>query len=56
MLTQDVDREIERLKQKKVELSSKASVLTDFEKKDDIDREISDIQRQIKMMEKFRRK
>jgi hypothetical protein len=56
MLTEDVNREIERLKQKKVELANKASVTTDFDAKDDLGREVADIQRQIKMLEKFKRK
>jgi len=56
MLPEDVDREIEKLKQKRVEIANKASATTDFETKDELDREISDIQRQIKMLEKFKRK
>lgn len=56
MIPEDADREIERLKQKKVELSSKANMATDFDKKDDLERAISTIQQQIKILEKFKRK
>lgn len=56
MLPEDADREIERLKQKKVELSSKASTTTDFDEKDKLEIEISAIQQQIKILEKLKRK
>lgn len=56
MLPEDADREIEKLKQKRVELANKASVTTDFDIKDKLEREISTIQQQIKIIEKFKRK
>ncbi len=56
MIPEDVDREIERLKQKRVELANKASVTTDFEAKDELEKEISTIQQQIRILEKFKRK
>lgn len=56
MLPEDADREIERLKQKKVELASRASLATDFDEKDKLEIEISTIQQQIKILEKLKKK
>jgi len=52
----DISEEIEKLRLKKVELTSKMNMTTDFDDKEKIEDEINRIQDQIKMLEKFRKK
>lgn len=54
MLPIDVDREIERLKQRKMELTSKTGLHTSFDEKEDLEIEIKKIQKQIELLENLR--
>jgi hypothetical protein len=56
MLPNEVDAEIEKLKVKKVELTSKLNLVEEFEEKEQIEDEIARIQRQIDILEKLKSK
>jgi hypothetical protein len=56
MLPNEVDAEIEKLKVKKVELTSKLNLVEEFEEKEQIEDEIARIQRQIEILEKLKSK
>ena len=50
----EIEREIERLKGKKVELLGKLNMTTDFEERERYEMEIERIDRQIKLLEKMK--
>jgi len=52
----DIDREIEKLKLRKGELTNKLPIIDDFEEKEAIRLDIQRIQQQIDTLEKFRKK
>lgn len=54
MQREDVEREIEKLKLKANELRNKTSMTEDFEKKDDLEKQIAAIQNQIRTLEKLK--
>lgn len=54
MLPEEVNSEIERLKMKKVELTNRMNLATDFDEKEDLKSEIARLQAQIETLEKFR--
>lgn len=56
MLPKDVDSEIEKLKTKKIEIANRINLTTDFEEKEELQREVERIQAQIDVLEKFKRK
>jgi len=56
MLPNEVDAEIEKLKVKKVELTSKLNLVEEFEEKEQIEDEIARIQKQIEILEKLKSK
>jgi hypothetical protein len=56
MLPSEVDAEIERLKVKKVELTSKLNLVEEFEEKEQLESEIAKIQQQIEILEKLKSK
>lgn len=55
MLEADLEKEIERLKVKKVELTNKMNLTTSFDEKEEYTKEIEIIQRQIEVLEKFKK-
>lgn len=56
MLPKDVDSEIEKLKAKKIEIANRINLTTDFEEKEELQREIERIQAQIEILEKLKTK
>ena len=52
----EIDREIERLKQKKTEIATKISITNDFNMKDELEQQLSIIAAQIKTLEIFKKK
>lgn len=56
MQNEDVEREIQRLKSKKVEISNKMNLIDDFEQHDTLERELARINDQIRTIEKLRQK
>ena len=56
MQNEDVEREIERLKLKKNEISNKLSLIDDFEQHDSLEKELARINDQIRTIEKLRQK
>jgi len=56
MQPKDIDSEIEKLKLRKVELTSKMNVTTDFDEKEELKLDIQRIQQQIDTLEKFKKK
>lgn len=56
MQPKDVDREIERLKSKKIEIANRINLASDFEEKEEFQREIGRIQAQINVLEKLKTK
>jgi hypothetical protein len=56
MQNEDVEREIERLKLKKNEITSKLSLIDDFEQHDNLERELALINNQIRTLDKLRQK
>jgi hypothetical protein len=56
MLSEDVEREIEKLKLKKVEITNKLNLTDDFELHDSFEREIAGINDQIRTLAKLRQK
>ena len=52
----EIDREIERLKQKKTEIATKISITNDFNMKDELEQQLSIIAGQIKTLEIFKKK
>lgn len=55
MLKEDIDKEIEKLKGKKVELTSRLNLINNFDEKEELQNEIEIIQKQIDVLEKFKR-
>lgn len=55
MLENELEREIERLKMKKVELTNKMNLTISFDEKEDYMKEIEIIQKQIEVLEKFKK-
>ena len=49
----EIEREIEKLKMKKVELANRINLTRDFEEREELQREIDRIQAQIEILEKF---
>jgi hypothetical protein len=56
MLTEDVEREIERLKLKKTELATKINMTTDFNERENLEEELSIIASQITTLEVLKTK
>jgi hypothetical protein len=56
MLNEDVEREIEKLKLKKVEITNKLNMTDDFELHDSLEREVARINDQMRTLEKLRQK
>jgi hypothetical protein len=56
MLPEDVELEMERLKEKKIEVANKINLTTDFEEKEELKKELERIQMQIDTLEKFKTK
>jgi len=52
---EEIELEIERLKSKKVELVSKLNLTSDFEEKEDLQEQLERIEKQIAMLERFRK-
>jgi hypothetical protein len=56
MLPNEIDAEIEKLKVKKVELTSKLNIAEEFEEREQLESEIARIQKQIEILEKLKTK
>jgi prefoldin subunit 5 len=56
MLAEDVEREIDKLKMKKTELSSRIAIINDFDEKEKLEAKLANIDSQIKLLEKLRGK
>ncbi len=56
MLTEDAESEIERLKSKKIEVTNKINMTSDFNEKEELQMEIKRIQNQIDVLEKLKLK
>lgn len=54
MITEDADMEIEKLKVRKVELVNRMNLTTDFDDKEELQREIERLQKQIDILEKLK--
>jgi seryl-tRNA synthetase len=54
MLAEDVEKEVERLKNRKKELSTKLSLIRNSEEKETIKKEIKKIEEQINLLEKLK--
>lgn len=55
MMKEDIDREIEKMKMRKVELVSKLNLINNFDEKEELQNEIEIIQKQIDVLEKFKK-
>lgn len=55
-MNDDIDREIERLKQKKTEIATKISLTSDFNAKEKLEEKLSIIAGQIKTLEIFKKR
>ncbi len=55
MIKEDIDREIEKMKMRKVELVSKLNLINNFDEKEELQNEIEIIQKQIDVLEKFKK-
>lgn len=53
MLPQDVSSEVEKLKLRKIDLTNKMNLTSDFEEKEEMESQIKIIQNQIETLEKF---
>jgi len=56
MLNEDVEREIEKLKIKKAEITNRINLTDDFEQHDYLERQMAAINDQIRTLEKLRQK
>jgi len=56
MQNEDVEREIEKLKAKKLEITNKMNLIDDFEQHDDFEKQVARINDQIRTLEKLRSK
>ena len=56
MSNEDFDKEIERLKVLKTQISSKISVTNDFNEREKLEIELSNVNSQIRMLEIFKKK
>ena len=54
MSMNEIEKEIERLKMKKVELLGKMNMTHDFDEKAEYEKEIEKIDKQIKLLEKMK--
>lgn len=52
----DIEREIEKLKMRKLELANKMSVTIDVDEREELQLEIDRLQAQIDTLERFRKK
>ncbi|GEM_PF-1739307 len=52
---EEIELEIERLKSKKVELVSKLNLASDFEEKEELQERLERIEKQIAMLERFKK-
>jgi hypothetical protein len=50
----NVDDEIDRLKAKKIEITSRMNLASNFDDKEEMQNEIKRIQKQIEMLERFK--
>jgi hypothetical protein len=53
MLKPDVEEEIERLKMRKIEITNRVNLASNFDDKEDLKEEIKRIQKQIDILEKL---
>ena len=51
---QDFEVEVERLKAKKLELVSKLNLTSDFDEKEEYEKRIESLERQIRLLEKLK--
>lgn len=56
MANEDFDKEIERLKVLKTEISNKMSITNDFNVRDKLQEELARVNSQIRMLEIFKKK
>ena len=54
MFSKDIEDEIERLKAKKLELTNKINLTSDFEEREDLRAQVKKIEEQIRTLEKFK--
>ena len=54
MLPGDIDEEIENLKLKKVEITNRMNLTTDYDEKEEMKETVDKIQRQIEILEKLK--
>jgi len=54
MRPEEVEREVEKLKAKKLELMTKSDLTNDFNEKDNLEKEIERIKNQIETLEKLK--
>lgn len=54
MIREEANMEIEKLKVKKVELVNKMNLTTDFDEKEELQREVERLQKQIDILEKLK--
>jgi len=55
-MNEDIDREIERLKQRKTEIATKISLTSDFNQKEELEEQLSILAGQIKTLEIFKKR
>jgi hypothetical protein len=53
MLKSDIEEEIERLKIRKIEITNKINLISNFDEKEEMKSEVQRIQKQIETLEKF---
>jgi len=56
MLAEDAESEIKKLKLMRTEIANKISMTADFEEKDDLEKMLSRMNQQIKMLERLKSK
>lgn len=54
MLPKDLEMEIEKLKTKKIELTNKLNITTDYDEKESIKEAVEELQKQIDVLEKLK--
>jgi hypothetical protein len=54
MRAEEIEAEIEKLKQRKIELTSRINLTADFNEREELDREIERIDKQIAVLERFK--
>ncbi len=56
MLAADAEREIEKLKLKKTEITNRINLTNDFDEKEGLEKQLSMVSSQIKLLEKLKGK